>query len=196
MSQSQNAASNLQLDDDSANIQSAIDEMKPERVTSISPKVIALEGKSSPDLPLAKGELILLDVSQGWRDLGLVAKICSHKGRLIITNRRAVIFRKKTKDYDIEQLRLTHAGYVSMGHRLHMIKFTSGLFMAVMGVSIMISGQVSAGAVPVLAGVVGMFTARRQGLRILGSGGAMVFDTKSVKHAELAKVLTVINGSA
>jgi len=171
-------------------------EAKPESVRSIAPNSIKLEGKSSPDLPLAKGEVILLDVAQGWRDLGLAGSIFRHKGRLIVTNRRAVVFRKKTKDYDIEQLRLTHAGYVGMGFRLEMIKFMTAMVLIVFGVAAMAGGEMAGGGIFVLAGAIGIFTARRQGLRILGSGGKLLFDTKSVPHTELAKVLTVINAGS
>ncbi|ASJ72239.1 hypothetical protein [Granulosicoccus antarcticus] len=168
---------------------------KPEVIVSIKPDVIALEGKGSPDLPLAKGEFVLLDVSQGWRDLGLLAKLARHKGRLIVTNRRALVFTKKTRDYEIQQMRLTHAGYLKMGHRLMMLKLLGAITVIVAGIALMPT-QAVAGLVVVAFGVIGLFTARRQGISIFGSGGNLVFDTKSVSHMELSKVLTVLNGAA
>lgn len=168
---------------------------KPEAITSIKPDVIALEGKGSPDLPLAKGEFVLLDVSQGWRDLGLFAKLARHKGRLIVTNRRAIVFMKKTRDYEIQQMRLTHAGFLKMGHRLMMLKLLSAISVIIGGIALVPTVPVP-GLIVVAFGVLGLFTARRQGISIFGSGGNLLFDTKSVSHMELSKVLTVLNGAA
>lgn len=37
-----------------------LQQLEPESISSIQPEVIALEGRASPDLPLAKGEIIFL----------------------------------------------------------------------------------------------------------------------------------------
>jgi len=157
--------------------------------------VIALEGKGSPDLPLAKGEFVLLDVSQGWRDLGLFAKLARHKGRLIVTNRRALVFVKKTRDYDVEQMRISHAGYIKMGHRLGMKQLITALTLLFSGIAIAPQSMAVGVGISVFA-LLMLFMSRTQSISILGSGGKLHFDTRSVSHMELAKVLTVLNGAS
>ena len=53
-------------------------------------KVIQLEGASTPDVVLNRNEEHLLDLRQGFRDLGIVGKILSHKGRMIATNQSII----------------------------------------------------------------------------------------------------------
>ena len=59
--------------------------------------IIQLEGANTPDIILNKDEVVLMDVSQGFRDLGLAGLLLKHKGRLITTNQRAIYFKKKNQ---------------------------------------------------------------------------------------------------
>ncbi len=157
--------------------------------------LIKLEGNSTPNLLLSSDEQVLLDLSQGWRDLGILAKIFGHKGRFIATNKRAIYFKKKTKDYDIRQMRMSHAGSVHMGHSLQFMQFLFGLILIGGGIVSMVApqGDLIGGLIMFLIGGFMMWTARVQGLTLSGSGDKIVFATKSVPQQELSKILTVIN---
>lgn len=156
-------------------------------------RLLVLEGDSTPDLIMRPDEKVLMDLSQGWRDLGLWAKIVGHKGRLIVTNRRVIYFKKKTKDYEIQQLGLSNTGFVTMGYSLQFVRFLIGLFLILGGIGSMIAAELVVGAIGMVIGGLIVFTSRIQGLRLAGSGGQIVFATKSIPHKELSRILTVVS---
>ena len=159
-------------------------------------KIIQLEGASTPDVLLNDKEEVLMDISQGFRDLGLAGLILRHKGRLIVTNQRAIYFKKKTKDFEIEQMNIRHAGYVSMGYNLNAKQFVAGLAMAIGSVPLFGQNQGMLAIILLVLGLIIIFTARVQGLSLSGSGEKIVFSTKSVPAKELSKIITIVSANS
>lgn len=158
---------------------------------------IRLEGKGTPDILLNPDEVVLLDLSQGIRDLGLMGSFFRHKGRLIATNQRAVYFRKKTRDFEIKQLNMRHAGFVSVGYNIQARQLVAGLVFIAGSVPLFASGDLAIlGAILALVGLVVVLTARIQGLLLSGSGEKIVFSTKSVPAREISKILTVVSSNS
>lgn len=152
---------------------------------------ITLEGNKTPNIILNDGEEVLLDVSQGIRDLGLAGWIFRHKGRLIATNQRAIYFKKKTKDYEIQQMNMRHAGYIKTGYNLQFKQFLSGIVFLLMGIGAM-QQIVGLGVALLIIGAVVAYTARIQGLVLSGSGDNIVFASKSIAPEELSKIITIV----
>lgn len=159
-------------------------------------KTIQLEGSGTPNILLKNGEAVLMDISQGFRDLGLVGLILRHKGRLIVTNQRIIYFKKKTKDYEIEQMNMKHAGYVSMGYNLRFVQLIIGLILAFTAVTLFAQGQGASGVISLIFGLVLLFTARIQGLSVSGSGGKIIFFTQSTPARELSKIITIVSANS
>jgi hypothetical protein len=159
-------------------------------------KVIQLEGSDTPDILLNDKEEVLMDLSQGFRDLGLAGLILRHKGRLIATNQRAIYFKKKTKDYEIEQMNMRHAGYVSMGYNLQSRQFVVGLAVIIGSISLFAQNEAIIAIILLILGLVMIFTARIQGLTLSGSGKNIVFSTKSVPAKELSKIITIVSANS
>ena len=160
----------------------------------MSDKVITLEGSDTPDIPLHEGEEVLMDVSQGFRDLGIKGMIFKHKGRLIATNQKIVYFKKLTKDYEIEQMKMEHAGYVKMGYNVAAIQMIIGVLMLVGSLGLM-GESVFMGLIGLVISVIVIYTARVQGLKISGSGESIDFSSKSIPASELSKILTIISAN-
>jgi len=158
--------------------------------------IVQLEGSNTPDLFLNEGEEVLMDLSQGFRDLGLSGFLFRHKGRLIVTNQRAIYFKKKTKDYRIEQLNIRHAGYVSMGYNLKLRQLVLGLVMAIGSVPLFGQNQLTPAIILLILGLIVIFTARIQGLTLSGSDETIVFSTKSVSAKELSKIITIVSANS
>jgi hypothetical protein len=161
----------------------------------IKQQKIILEGNHTPDLPLNKDEEVLMDVSQGLRDLGLIGKLFGHKGRLIVTNQRSIYFKKKTKDYDIEQMNMHHTGYVKMGYNLNFTLFIMGLSILLMSLGLYQS-TVMGGLIVTLIGILVIYFSRRQGLVLSGSGSKIVFVSTSIPAAELSKIITICSANS
>lgn len=157
--------------------------------------VIKLEGSDTPDILLNDEETVLMDVSQGVRDLGLVGLIFKHKGRLVTTNQRAIYFKKKTKDYEIQQLNMHHAGYVKMGYNIDAKQFVFGL-MLLLGSFGIFPETIILGLIMLVAGLLVMYTARVQGLILSGSGEKITFASKSIPASELAKIITIVSANS
>ena len=161
----------------------------------MSERVITLEGSDTPDIPLHEGEEVLMDISQGFRDLGLMGMIFKHKGRLIATNQKIIYFKKKTKDYEIEQMKMEHAGYVKMGYSVSVVQMIIGVVMLVGSLSFLANGGWFEGLVSLIVSLAIIYTARVQGLKISGSGESIIFSSKSIPSRELSKILTVISAN-
>ncbi|MBT5231305.1 MAG: hypothetical protein HOM11_13640 [Methylococcales bacterium] len=157
--------------------------------------IIQLEGANTPDIILNKDEVVLMDVSQGFRDLGLAGLLLKHKGRLITTNQRAIYFKKKTKDFEIEQMNMHHVGYVRMGYNLNMRQFVSGLTFLAAGIA-SFAQVFLLGLVLVIIGVAIMYTSRIQGLILSGSGEKIAFATKTIPAEELSKIITIVSANS
>ena len=157
--------------------------------------VVKLEGSDTPDILLNDGETVLMDVSQGFRDLGLPGLIFRHKGRLITTNQRAIYFKKKTKDYEIEQLNMHHAGYVKMGYSIEFKQFAFGLMLLLSSLWIF-AQSIMFGLVLLVLGLAVMLTARVQGLVLSGSGEKIIFASKSIPASEFAKIITIVSANS
>ncbi len=183
----------------------------PHKTQNRPGNVITLEGPATPNLPLNPGESILLDISQGFRDLGLAGLILRHKGRLIVTTHRAIAFKKKTKDFDILQLNMRHAGFISLSHRLNFLPFLGGIgliLLAIFGLymtgEMALSGYSYGSEAPLpivslvmlIAGLIVIFFSKVQALVLSGSGEKIFFRTKSVSADVLARVLTAVSANS
>lgn len=163
-------------------------------------KVIELPGKGTPNLILGENEEVLMDVSQGVRDLGLMGKMMGHKGRLVVTNKRATLIEKKTKDYTVSQIKLALTSLVTTAHELMAVQLIVGIIFVVGGVLLTIvmanERMGGASAIPVVIGaIIGLFlifTAKRQGLTLNSSGGSIFFASKSVPKEKLSQILTIV----
>jgi len=158
-------------------------------------KAITLEGNKTPNILLNDNEEVLLDVSQGIRDLGLSGLLFRHKGRLIATNQRAIYFKKKTKDYEIQQMNMKHAGYMKMGYNIEFKQFLSGIAFLFFGIAAF-QESIAFGAVLLLIGAVIAYTSRVQGLVLSGSGDNIVFASKSIAAEELSKIITIVSSNS
>jgi hypothetical protein len=152
--------------------------------------IIKLEGTSTPDILLSENEEVLMDISQGFRDLGLMGMILRHKGRLIVTNKRAVYLKKKTKDFEISQLNMMHSGYVGLGHDFKIRQFIVGISLLLTAISTFVTYGESLGTVILLFSLFVLLTSRVQGLVLSGSGEKIHFVSKSVSKEEMSKILT------
>jgi len=159
-------------------------------------KVIQLEGASTPDVVLNRDEEQLLDLRQGVRDLGIMGMILSHKGRLIATNQRIIYFKKKTKDFEIQQMNISHAGFVSLGYKLGAIAALCGTLIVLAGGAVILQGQFLMGLLLFLLGVVTLLLSRKRSLVVSGSGEKIIFASKSINSSELAKVVLVISANS
>ena len=159
-------------------------------------KVIQLEGASTPDVVLNRNEEHLLDLRQGFRDLGIVGKILSHKGRMIATNQRIIYFKKKTKDFEIQQMNIGHAGFVSLGYKLNAIAALLGTFFVLAGGSVILQGEFLMGLLTFLLGVLVFLFSRQRSLVVSGSGEKIIFASKSINSSELAKVALLISANS
>jgi len=157
--------------------------------------LIKLEGSDTPDIMLNDGETILMDVSQGFRDLGLSGLIFRHKGRLITTNQRAIYFKKKTKDYEIEQLNMHHAGYVKMGYNLEFKQFMFGFLLVLSSIGVF-AQSIILGLLLLIVGLFIIYTSRIQGLVLSGSGAKITFASKSIPASELTKIITIVSANS
>lgn len=153
--------------------------------------VIELEGSDTPDILLNDGEKVLMDVSQGFRDLGLAGMFLRHKGRLITTNQRAIYFKKKTKDFSIEQMNIRHAGYIKVGYNIDIKQFFIGALLVIVALGVF-SATIVLGLVLLALGAAIMFTARVQGLMLSGSGEKIIFASKSIPSGELSKIIAIV----
>ncbi|MDG1071679.1 MAG: hypothetical protein P8P32_08715 [Akkermansiaceae bacterium] len=158
--------------------------------------IIQLEGASTPDVVLNKGEEHLLDLRQGVRDLGIMGMILSHKGRLIATNKRIIYFKKKTKDFEIQQMNIRHSGFVSLGYKLNGIAALVGTLAVLLGGAVILQGEVLMGLLFFLLGVLVLLFSRQRSLVVSGSGGQIIFASKSVNSSELAKVALVVSANS
>lgn len=159
---------------------------------------IKLEGTNTPDILLNSNEVVLMDVSQGIRDLGLAGIFLRHKGRLIVTNQRAIFFKKKTKDHEIEQLNINHIGYLKFGHDLNFRQLITGTILIILSTFTLIA-SLSLGGIAILLSLILMmtglaisFTSRIQGITLSGSGDKIFFASKSVPSTEITKVITIV----
>ena len=159
-------------------------------------KVIQLEGASTPDVVLNRDEEQLLDLRQGVRDLGIMGMILSHKGRLIATNQRIIYFKKKTKDFEIQQMNIRHAGFVSLGYKLGAIKALCGALIVLVGGRVILEGEFLMGLLLFLLGVITLLLSRQRSLVVSGSGEKIIFASKSINSSELAKVALVISANS
>ncbi|MDA7522655.1 hypothetical protein N8577_04170 [Akkermansiaceae bacterium] len=162
-----------------------------------NPNVIELEGASTPDIVLNNDEQFLLNFSQGVRDLGIIGKVLSHTGRLITTNQRIIYFKKKTKDFEIQQMNIGHAGYVSLGYQLRFVSLLIAAFIFLVGlVAIAYAGEIFLGLLLIVIGGIILLFARTRSLVISGSGEKIVFDSKSITSSELAQVILAISANS
>ena len=158
--------------------------------------IIQLEGASTPDVVLNEGEEHLLDLRQGVRDLGIVGMILSHKGRLIATNKRIIYFKKKTKDFEIQQMSIRHSGFVSLGYKLNGIAVLLGTLVVLLGGSVILQGEFLMGLLFFLFGALALLFSRQRSLVVAGSGGQIIFASKSINSSELAKVALVVSANS
>ena len=159
-------------------------------------QIIELPGKGTPNIQLQENEELLMDVSQGVRDLGLVPKILGHKGRLIVTNKRAVLLEKKTKDYTVSQLKLSLTSLVRTSHEYMAKQMITGVLLLIAG--IFIGVQAHSLVVIIVAGLIGLaliLTAKRQGLSLSSAAGSIFFASISTPKEELTKILTIVSHS-
>jgi hypothetical protein len=161
--------------------------------------VIELEGASSPDIHLMDEESVLLDVSQGFRDLGLVGLILRHKGRLIVTTKRIIYFKKKTKDFEIEQLNISHSGYISLGFNFNFKQMLIGALLGALSIFLFVSGNgetIIPGIVALIIGLFIILTARLQCVSFFGSGNKIIFASKAISIEKLAKAITIVSANS
>jgi hypothetical protein len=165
-----------------------------------SGNIISLEGVSTPDLPLNSDEVILLDIPQGFWDLGLAGLILRHKGRLIVTNQRSICFRRKTKDFSIEQINMRHTGAISMVRQRNYTQLGLGAFFLLLPIILFANGVPSMGPlatlVSMLAGILLIFLSSMKSLVLSGSGEKIVFNIRQVPSNVLSKVLTAVNANS
>lgn len=163
-------------------------------------QVIELPGKGTPNIIMGESEELLMDISQGVRDLGLIPKILGHKGRLIVTNKRAILLEKKTKDYNVSQIKLALTSLVTTAHEFMAKQFIGGLVSIIGGIvlSVIMSNNRMGGAswipgiIGVIIGLVMIFTCKRQGLSLNSAGGSIFFASMSVPKEQLSKILTIV----
>lgn len=125
--------------------------------------------------------------------------ILRHKGRLIVTNQRSICFRRKTKDFSIEQINMRHTGAISMVRQRNYTQAGLGILFLYLPI------QLFASELPmnplltllmILGGILLIFLSSMKSLVLSGSGEKIVFNIRQVPSNVLSKVLTAVNANS
>ena len=93
-------------------------------------------------------------------------------------------------------MNIRHSGFVSLGYKLNGIAALVGTLAVLLGGAVILQGEVLMGLLFFLLGVLVLLFSRQRSLVVSGSGGQIIFASKSVNSSELAKVALVVSANS
>ncbi len=140
-----------------------------------------------PDLDLLPHEIIIARYDATPSELGLMGIVFSHRRRLVLTDRRLIVYDKRLLDSRLDAVRLSRISAVRLGVRIDPVRTVLGLLLGLTGSGLLLAsgfsigtggllgtGQLSValvyGAVLVLAALVALIHARSRLIGVMVGG--------------------------